>query len=155
MTRVNPVIRPARQTDDGDIARIFVETRGADFEALPAAMRDSVLELQSRAQNAEFERTYPNAVHWVIEVDDEVVGRLVVDHAPGEVRIVDIAVRPEAQGRGAGTAAIDGVVRAARAATSVVSLSVWSDNAGATRLYERLGFVATAAGGGYTRMVAQ
>ena len=150
-----PGVRPATEGDAVVLRRIFDESRAADFAALPDELRSSVLDLQFAAQSAQFERSHPNAVTCAIEVDGIVVGRIVVDETAAGLHIVDIAVAAAERGRGIATEVIGGLLRAARAGASSVSLSVFSGNADARRLYERLGFTVVDVQGEYTRMVVE
>jgi len=52
-----------------------------------------------------------------------------------------IALLPEVQGRGVGTAVIRDLLRDARSRNKPLSLSVTEQNTGAIRLYNRLGFI--------------
>jgi ribosomal protein S18 acetylase RimI-like enzyme len=74
-------------------------------------------------------------------VAGEIEGFALVRRWPDGIAYVDIlAVDPAAQGRGIGTALLQAVFAAARAAgLHRVQLGVASDNANATRLYERAG----------------
>lgn len=57
------------------------------------------------------------------------------------INIHDLGVHPSMRGKGVGTALLDAVERAARAAgCAVITLEVDDDNDGARRLYERVGF---------------
>ena len=150
-----PGVRPATDDDAVVLRRIFDESRAADFAALPDELRPSVLDLQFAAQSAQFVRSHPNAVTCAIEVDGAVVGRIVVDETAAGIHIVDIAVAAAERGKGIATEVIGGLVRAANAGASSVSLSVFSGNTDARRLYERLGFTVVDVQGEYTRMVVE
>lgn len=71
----------------------------------------------------------------------ETVGRLCLDRTGATWRIVDVALLPEAQGRGHGGAAVRLVLTEAAAAGGAVDLMVARDNPRAEALYRRLGFV--------------
>jgi ribosomal protein S18 acetylase RimI-like enzyme len=75
-------------------------------------------------------------------LDGQAVGRIVIDRAGNEFRLVDIALLPEHRGRGLGTALIQNLQREAAAAKKPVRLSVLKGER-AFRLYQRLGFEKT------------
>ena len=87
----------------------------------------------------------------MVEVGGRPVGRLYVDRAPGELRIIDISLVPELRGRGIGGALIAALQREAADVGAVVRLHVELHNR-AARLYERLGFVPVGEPGVYRRM---
>jgi ribosomal protein S18 acetylase RimI-like enzyme len=67
------------------------------------------------------------------------VGRLYVEEWPSQFRIIDIALLPEARGKGFGAALIADLFAGARAVGKRVSIHVEKNNP-AMRLYHRLGF---------------
>nr|WP_294193302.1 GNAT family N-acetyltransferase [uncultured Sphingomonas sp.] len=83
---------------------------------------------------------HPAAGRWVIVAEGRAVGRLCVDQAYRPWRIVDIALLPDAQGRGLGGEALRRLLQEARAAGVSVDLHVGHDNPRAQALYRRLGF---------------
>lgn len=78
----------------------------------------------------------------IVVVDGQDVGRLELLPTERGVEVGSIAVVPEYQGRGLGTALLAEVLRDARRDRRVVTLRVLKVNP-ARRLYERLGFVVT------------
>jgi ribosomal protein S18 acetylase RimI-like enzyme len=62
-----------------------------------------------------------------------------VEEWPSQLRIIDIALVPEAQSQGFGSALLADIFTRARTATKKVSIHVEKNNP-AMRLYERLGF---------------
>lgn len=96
-----------------------------------------------------FERVLSGAsVMRVAEVDRHVVGNCLVnrvgataDSEEAHVGDLGILVHRDFRGRGIGSALMRATLAACRGRFDVVRLSVFSANAGARRLYERLGFV--------------
>jgi ribosomal protein S18 acetylase RimI-like enzyme len=65
-------------------------------------------------------------------------------HDQGEWYVTAVSVKPEARGRGVGTALLeDAVARSRDAGMTSIALDVDAKNSGARRLYERHGFVVT------------
>ena len=79
------------------------------------------------------------------------VGRLIVDRRPGDIRIVDISLVPEARGAGVGSRLIGDLLEEARATDRIVSIHVEVHNR-AAELYARLGFAVAEDLGVYRRM---
>jgi ribosomal protein S18 acetylase RimI-like enzyme len=84
----------------------------------------------------------PHLYFWVREQGEVVAAAGVHFETPVVGQIANVLVRESARRRGFGRAVTTAVARRLRADGKVVSLFVRSDNAGARRLYERLGFVA-------------
>jgi ribosomal protein S18 acetylase RimI-like enzyme len=96
---------------------------------------------QFRLQTHHYDQHYADARRLVIECDAVPAGRLLLHDSPVDLRIVDIALMPQFQRRGLGTALLTWVQEQARAdKRPKVSLHVEPHNP-AKRLYHRLGFV--------------
>ena len=104
-----------------------------------AAQKESFLRMQFEAQSKSYAENYPGAEFQMILLDGEPVGRLYVDRRADEIRIVDIALLPEARGRGIGSALLNQILDQARAAGLPISIHVERMNP-ALHLYQRLGF---------------
>jgi len=134
-------VRPAGPADDAFFAALYRSTRD-DLLALPAdpAMIDGLVAMQHRMQVAGYRQAYPDARYQVLALDGVAVGRLVSAVVDGAVRVVDIAVLPQARGRGVAGEALRRLQAQAAAGGRGVVLAVRKDNAGARRLYAALGF---------------
>jgi ribosomal protein S18 acetylase RimI-like enzyme len=77
----------------------------------------------------------------VIEVNSQPAGSLWVESRPGAIHIVELQLLPTVQGQGIGTGVVQGLMQRAASQGASLTLSVVPANAGAKRLYERLGFV--------------
>ena len=79
----------------------------------------------------------------VIQVDGVDVGELLVEERPDELSLVRLALLPDWQGRGIGSALVRMLVDRARELESALVLQVFKTNIRAAQLYESLGFVRT------------
>lgn len=79
----------------------------------------------------------------IIEVGSRDVGGLWLEPRPDSFYVAELQVLPEMQGRGIGTAVLQGVIAEAAARGLPVDLVVLQVNEGARRLYARLGFRVT------------
>jgi len=137
------VLRATTEADEPFLRRLYRSTRGDLIGAprLDAGQLDSLLDLQFRAQKADYVRNFPTADDDVVFVSDAPAGRLRVDRA-GEVhRLLDIALLPEYQCRGIGASLLEDIQEEAACVGAVVRLNV-RPGGGAEALYRRLGFVA-------------
>nr|WP_246247931.1 N-acetyltransferase [Cellulomonas septica] len=135
-------MRPTTPADAAFVADLYGATRADEVAAFgwDDATTSTFLRGQHTAREAAFAATATDDL--VVEVDGVAVGRLVVGRrAAGVVHVLDVAVHPDHQGRGTGTAVLRGVLADAHAAGATVRLHVRATNVRAAALYARLGFV--------------
>ncbi len=77
---------------------------------------------------------------FIIEADGNGVGAVYVEDRPESAFIESLEVLPDYQGRGAGSFAVQWVVRRSASAGRPVTLQVHKVNSEAQRLYSKLGF---------------
>lgn len=145
MTVSSPALtrRPVEDSDETFLRQLFVEAR-PELASLPAGVKAEILDLQLRAQREHLAAAYPDARHEVITVDGVTVGRLIVTDSAEAIRVVDIVVSVSHRGQGVASTALRAVVADADRLGLAITLSVWSANADARRLYDRLGFTEVA-----------
>ncbi len=98
------------------------------------------LDQQFNAQRCHYLKHYADAEFDIIERSGLPIGRLYVAELAQEVRLMDIALMPEARNCGIGGKICSNIMARATQLGKIVSLHVEEDNP-AKRLYERLGFV--------------
>jgi ribosomal protein S18 acetylase RimI-like enzyme len=101
--------------------------------------KSDFIAFQFRAQHQHYVTHYHDAGFFVVERDGVAVGRLYLHWRRDELRIVDIALLPEARGRGLGGTLLQALMAQAEAHAKTVSIHVEQMNP-AMRLYLRLGF---------------
>lgn len=133
--------RLADAADQPFVLALYRTTR-SDLLGMLADPRyiDALVAMQQRQQMDGFLSLYPDAAYQVLELDGTPVGRLVTAVAGNALRVVDIAVVPQARGQGVGGEALRRVQQQAMREGRDVTLAVRRDNAGARRLYASLGF---------------
>lgn len=137
----NITLRPATPLDEGFFRQIYAESRRLELDQIvwPEGIREEFLRTQFNAQSAHYQQNYPGANFSVIEQDGQPAGRFYVWRPESEIRIMEIGLMPEFQGRGIGTALLTQVIEEGRAAGKRVTIHVEKFNP-AHRLYARLGF---------------
>lgn len=150
---MSPVLRPSTEADHEFLVGLYGSTRDAELSQVQwePGQREAFVLMQFTAQDTEYRRHNPQGAFDVVEVDGRPVGRLIVDRRPGDIRIVDISLVPEARGAGIGSELIGDLVEEARASGRIVSIHVEVHNR-AAELYERLGFEVAEDLGVYRRM---
>ncbi|KFN17611.1 GNAT family N-acetyltransferase [Aeromonas bestiarum] len=148
------VLRKQNSHDLGFLQALYASRRWAEVSAVPGwndAQRRAFLHSQAELQRQHYEKHFPAADFLIVEQAGSPIGRLCVQYAADDVRIVDIALLPDWHDRGIGTELLRTVLAKADAQRQTCSLSV-EQGSRARRLYERLGFRACADSGLYTQM---
>ena len=132
------------------LARVYASTREAELAAVPwtPAQKATFVAMQFEAQDASWQRQRPTTQRAIVLVGGRAAGRLYVDHAADEIRIVDIALLPEFRGSGAGTALLRSVLDEGDRRGLPVTIHVEKGNR-ARALYARLGFIPVSDAGAY------
>ena len=147
-------LRPVGDRDERFLRQVYAGTREPERRAARWEDEewDAFVRMQYEAQRRHYQTHFPDAEHRIILSNGEPVGRIWVLRADDEIRLLDIAILPECQGRGIGTHLIRSLQTDARAACVPLRHSVELDNCRARRLYERLGFSAIETHGLHTLM---
>lgn len=147
------VLRPSTEADREFLVALYASTRDEELSQVLWApgQREVFVRMQFTAQDTEYRRHNPDGSFDVVEVAGRPAGRLIVDRRPGDIRIVDVSLLPEARGAGVGTRLIGDLLEEARASACIVSIHVEAHNR-AAELYARLGFAVAADLGVYRRM---
>ena len=137
--------RPARddEADKTFLYGLFVASRAAETAAMPidADTKDFLLRAQYWSMTATYRQDYPDARWEVVESMGDPVAYLVTDVGDRCVTYVDIALSPEAQGRGLATRLMTMALEEPRRLGLPARVNVLKRNAASLRLCERLGFV--------------
>jgi GNAT superfamily N-acetyltransferase len=147
-------LRPVIAADDEFLLAVYDSTRAdelAQAEWQPG-QREAFLKWQFDLQRGEYDRRFPDAEYFVIEIDGQPAGRIWIGQDEKQMRLLDIALLPEFQNRGAGTSLLKWLIDRARACAKPLRHMVFVLNNDADRFYERLGFVVIEDLGGYKHM---
>lgn len=147
-------LRHATATDLPWLSHLYATTRAQEMGPLawPDAAKQAFLEQQFALQHRHYLGHYGDADFLILEDARGPAGRYYLRRAAPEHLIVDISLLPERRNQGIGAALIAASQAQAGAAGCGMRLHVAADNAGARRLYERLGFAVIASEGAYHRM---
>ncbi|MGQ0800606.1 MAG: GNAT family N-acetyltransferase [Pseudomarimonas sp.] len=134
-------LRPCSDADLPFLERVYASTRVEELAQTDwsDAQKATFIRFQFRAQHQHYSTHYLDASFLVIERGGVAVGRLYLHWRRDELRIVDIALLPEARGTGLGGELLHALI--ARAATEAKSVSIHVEQMNpAMRLYLSLGF---------------
>lgn len=135
-------IRASIAADKPFIATLYKSVR-SDLDLVDASLEfiEALKEQQFQAQTDGYGEKFPNAMYFIIEYHHEKVGRAVIDFGHNEIRLVDLALLPAAQGKGIGKAIVQSFMACADQVYTPMSLTVLSHNIAAKALYLKLGFI--------------
>jgi GNAT superfamily N-acetyltransferase len=151
---VNVSLRPVTDADQEFLVGVYASTRAAELAQVDwdDSQKDAFIRWQFGLQKQEYYARYPDARYEVILVDDQPAGRIWVGTDDTQIRLLDIALLPEFQNRGAGAFLLRQLIDEAQQAQKPLRHMVFMLNENAHRFYERLGFVEIEDIGGYKHM---
>ena len=134
-------LRTVEPSDESFLFRVFASTRPDIVHAnLLPVEKENFLRMQFQAQDVHYRRTYAEADYSVICNDGQDIGRLYVQRAEHEIRILDIALLPEFRSAGLGTILVKGLLHESKTTRRPVVIHVELQSR-EIAFYERLGFV--------------
>ena len=147
-------MRPVTPDDDAFLLSIYDSTRAEELAQAQWAegQREAFLKWQFEMQRREYDARFPDAEYDLILIDDQPAGRFWIGRKDNEIRLLDIAILPPFQNRGAGTILLRKLIDEAKVAGKRLRHMVFVLNNDAHRFYERLGFVVIEDLGGYKHM---
>jgi len=135
-------LRPVQQNDEEFLFELFCQTMDEGMIAFNTAQRDAILRLQFKAQLETYKAEFPKAEHQIIMLDNQAIGRVMVERTLAEHRGVDIALLRDHRSGGIGTMLIGELLDEAARCGKPFRISVVRSNP-ALHLYQRLGFKLT------------
>lgn len=146
-------LRSAGPADADFLYAVYASTR-ADEMALvdwSDSQKETFLRMQFDAQHRFYVENYPGARFQIIQLGDDLVGRLYIHRTEADIRIMDISLLPQFRNHGIGSALLSQILDTAQNNNLTVTIHVEQFNP-ARRLYERLGFSFVEANGIYHLM---
>lgn len=133
--------RKVSENDFPFLRKVYRSTREEELSRSGMSDEDKsrFIEFQFNAQHAHYSQAYKDAEFDLILLDDEPAGRLYIWRTETQIRIMDIALVPDFQGKGIGTRILQSIIKESEKLGKKVTIHVEYFNP-ALRLYERLGF---------------
>jgi ribosomal protein S18 acetylase RimI-like enzyme len=127
--------------DQPFIEQVYRSTREKELSSTnwPEEQKKRFVIMQSMAQELEYKNKFGNATYQLIHYKKKPAGRLYLWEKDREVRVIDITLLPEFQGKGIGKNILTDIIKKAHEKRKIVCLHVAPANP-AKKLYERLGF---------------
>lgn len=147
-------LRPVTDADQEFLIGVYAGSRAAELAQADwdDSQKDAFIRWQYEMQKQEYDARYPDARYDVILVDGVPAGRIWVGEDDTQIRLLDIAIKPEFQNRGVGTYLLRQLIDEAARSKKALRHMVFVLNENASRFYERLGFKTIEDVGGYLHM---
>jgi GNAT superfamily N-acetyltransferase len=147
-------LRRVTPEDDEFLLALYSSTREAELAQVEwvEGQKDLFLRWQFQLQRSEYQTRFPAADYYVVLLDDQPAGRIWIGSDDEQIRLLDIALLPEYQSRGAGTALLRRLIERATLEGKPLRHMVFVLNNDAHRFYERLGFIVIEDLGAYKHM---
>jgi len=147
-------LRPVSESDNEFLLSVYGSTRAEELAQVewPEGQKELFLRWQFDLQRREYFTRFPDAEYFVIVVDQQPAGRIWVGADKEQIRLLDIALLPQFQNRGAGTALLERLKSRARNEGKALRHMVFVLNNNADRFYVRLGFKQIEEFGAYKHM---
>ncbi|MDP3913845.1 MAG: GNAT family N-acetyltransferase [Bacteroidota bacterium] len=133
--------RKVSEDDFPFLRKVYRSTREEELSQANMSEEDKsrFIEFQFNAQHTHYSQAYKDAEFNLILLDDKPVGRLYIWRTETQIRIMDIALLPDFQGKGVGTRILQSIIQESEKSGKKGTIHVEYFNP-ALRLYERLGF---------------
>ena len=147
-------LRPVSESDNDFLLSVYASTREDELAQAEwvEGQKEMFLRWQFDMQRREYESRFPDADYRVILVDQQPAGRIWIGADDKQIRLLDIALLPEFQNRGVGTALLHKLMSHAENEGKALRHMVFVLNNNAERFYERLGFKKIEDFGAYKHM---
>ncbi len=134
---------------------LYCGKRSEEFAVLGLTNQQlsSLMSMQFDAQAQSYRVEFPEAEEFLVMLDSEKIGRLIIARNDLEIRLVDITILSKYRSLGIGGKLIEELLHEGNSRKIPVCLMVATDNPRAFRLYERLGFVVVSQNEMYSSMV--
>lgn len=136
------VLSSVQAGDEEFLYAVYCDTRREEVTAWgwDESQQNAFLHMQFRMQQQSYQMQFPGSEHYLILLNGEKTGRLMVDKMPEHIHLVDIALLAGHRGKGIGTFLIKKLQAEAAESSKPVILQVQKTNDKAKRLYEHLNF---------------
>ena len=147
-------LRRAMPDDEHFLLSLYGSTRDEELAQVEwiEGQKEQFLRWQYELQRNEYLTRFPDSDYYVVLFDNEPAGRIWIGRDHHQIRLLDIALLPQFQNRGAGTLLLRALIDEASLERKPLRHMVFVLNPEAHRFYERLGFVVIDDLGAYKHM---
>jgi RimJ/RimL family protein N-acetyltransferase len=137
-------LRVAKIEDQAFSEALFCSTREYLYlMPIPKPQVDVLLKQQFVLQQSSYSQRFPDAVNFIVEFNDEPIGKITLNKSNGELHIIDMVLAQKVRNKGHGTRMLSAIQLLAKKQKYQLKLAVDQQNIRAKKLYLRLGFTIT------------
>lgn len=153
-TLPNLTLRTYTSEDEPFIQQVYASSRELEMSWVDwsAEQKAAFLKMQCTAQLEHYHQHYVGAIHNLILLHQQPIGRIYIYHMPQEIRLMDITLLTPYRNQGFGSHLLQQLFAEADQQQKSVTLHVEIFNEPAQRLYRRFGFELTEDKGVYLFM---
>ena len=135
------IFRTVTNNDFSFLKRLYQSTRKQELEAINWDEKQKIefMEFQFNAQHYHYINAYKGAEFNIITWNNKDIGRFYIWKTESQIRILDITLLPDYQGKGIGTKILNQFIKESEKSGKTLNLHVEYNNP-ALKLYKRLGF---------------
>lgn len=147
-------LRAITEDDDEFLLAVYASTRAAEMAQVEwqPGQQQGFVKWQFEMQRREYDARFPNSEYNLILINQQPAGRIWIGRDHEQIRLLDIALLPQFQNRGAGSHLLNALIAEAQATAKPLRHMVFMLNDNAYRFYERLGFSVIGDFGAYRHM---
>ncbi len=147
-------LRRVTPADEEFLLSVYASTRAEELAQAEwqEGQQHAFVKWQFDLQRREYGARFPDAEYNLILIDHNPAGRIWIGRDAEQIRLLDIALLPKFQNRGAGTVLLHRLIDEAKRAGKPLRHMVFVLNNDAHRFYERLGFKIIEELGAYKHM---
>lgn len=136
-----------RRQTAGDAAFLYQLFRAntmriLELSGLPLAFLEDLVDMQHRSRMQTYQSMFPDAAWSIVEQAGAPVGEIIENEEHDCIYVVDIALLPECQARGIGTALMRAVMAEGTDCGRAVRAKVMVNNEPSLKMFRKLGFAA-------------
>ena len=124
------------------VLQLYVSRHRETFSQapMPREQVEMLAKHQANAQISHYAQQFKDAQFLIIECNGERAGRIIVQENSDCLKVIDVVVAKEFQGKGLGSVVFKSFIKDARLKKLPLRLKVATNNKGGQRFYARLGF---------------
>lgn len=134
-------LRALQPQDQAFSEALFASTRDYFYNMpIPQSQIDFLIKQQFQLQQASYAASFPSAEHYIVELFNKPIGKIIVNSTTADLHIIDIALMSDMRAKGFGSMILRALKQSATQDMRTVRLAVDQQNSRAKKLYLSLGF---------------
>lgn len=134
-------LRALQSQDQAFAGALFASTRDYLYSMpVPKSQIDFLINQQFQMQQASYTASFPSAEHFIVELFNKPIGKIIVNNTQADLHVIDIALMSDMRAKGFGSMVLRALKQWATQEMRPLRLAVDQQNSRAKKLYLSLGF---------------